>query len=404
VCSSGHGCGSFHGDILPDGGVLLTMHPLTQEEEHKFVKKADWIPASERLDISGGFLLYEEAEDLTISSSDAAAEYEAHQRRISKTSSMFASQSIYGNPGLASASLESTAGGGASPRSAGVRTPRASVHTGTVLRSGNGGRGMQSGGGGLGVGGGAGVVSMAADTTYNDRMLVLSKKNQQNKYKTNVAVSQTSATLDRYKLPIHELYEVAPSGSSSSAAAAAGSSLSGSGGLRAKKTTTFAADNPLPGAAAASTTAGTAAAGAAGGAKQKGGSAQSGLAGGLGLGAMLGIPQMGASANAAAEEDRKVTYVRGIFKMDPKLNFMPDWIFNMAVRSSAAMVIPMLEYQAKLFADPAGSHHHLLEEGKLVYKEIEKRLEELKQRKEGKNKKRGGGAGDKVKGSSKQMQ
>lgn len=50
----------------------------------------------------------------------------------------------------------------------------------------------------------------------------------------------------------------------------------------------------------------------------------------------------------------------------------------MAVRSASAMMIPMLEFQAKQFEDD-GLHRARLDSGRALYAEIERRLGELKE-------------------------
>lgn len=49
----------------------------------------------------------------------------------------------------------------------------------------------------------------------------------------------------------------------------------------------------------------------------------------------------------------------------------------MAVRSASAMMIPMLEFQAKQFEE-SGLHRARLDTGRALYAEIERRLSELK--------------------------
>ena len=59
-----------HGDILPDGGVLVTMQPITDHEETSYLTSdiINSLPDREhRLDVSGGFLLYEQKEDSSYS-------------------------------------------------------------------------------------------------------------------------------------------------------------------------------------------------------------------------------------------------------------------------------------------------------------------------------------------------
>lgn len=170
-----------HGDLLPDGGVLITMTPSTEGDENSHACKAmigTLPPRDARLDISGGLLLYEELEDSTGKSLNAAAsEYEAHSERLQnrtfgghqakvlrrKTQSSYSKQySFNGN---------SPSGG----------SPRAlDLHT-------------------------VATMSLANDKEYKDRMLTLGKKHRTTRHMTEKQ-SLAAQTLDRYKLSIQQLY------------------------------------------------------------------------------------------------------------------------------------------------------------------------------------------------------
>lgn len=76
---------------------------------------------------------------------------------------------------------------------------------------------------------------------------------------------------------------------------------------------------------------------------------------------------------------QKVVYVRGIFQIDPNLPYLPDWIFNMSVRSAVSMIIPMLEHQAKLFME-GGLFRERILQNKTLYDEIKNRLIEVKEK------------------------
>jgi hypothetical protein len=170
-----------HGDILPDGGVLVTMTTATQQEEKKHLPASflSGLPARDaRLDISGGFLLYEEVEDSTGKSlSAAASEYEAHNERLQsrapgartqakvlrrKTKSMYTKQfSVLGSPNSGS---------------------NRALDLNAVAK-----------------------MSLANDKEYNDRMLTLGRKQPATRHMTEKQ-SLAAQTLDRYKLTVQQLY------------------------------------------------------------------------------------------------------------------------------------------------------------------------------------------------------
>lgn len=68
-----------------------------------------------------------------------------------------------------------------------------------------------------------------------------------------------------------------------------------------------------------------------------------------------------------------------IFRADLKIDFIPDWIFNLGIRSTTSMVIPMLEHHATLFGRDE-VHHYLMETNVAVYDLIEKRLNDYRDR------------------------
>lgn len=68
-----------------------------------------------------------------------------------------------------------------------------------------------------------------------------------------------------------------------------------------------------------------------------------------------------------------------IFRADIKIDFIPDWIFNLAIRSTTSMVVPMLEHQATLFGK-GEVHHHLMESNAAVYELIEARQKDYENR------------------------
>jgi hypothetical protein len=168
-----------HGDILPDGGVLITMAPTIESEEKKHINKTllKEIPDRQtRLDINGGFLLYEEVEDSTGKSlNTAASEYEAHSERLRSAS----------NPTQAKV----------------LRRKTQSTYRKQFSFSGGEGTGTTRA---LDLNAVA-SMSLANDREYNDRMLTLGKKKKATRHMTEKQ-SLSAQTLDRYKLSIQELY------------------------------------------------------------------------------------------------------------------------------------------------------------------------------------------------------
>lgn len=75
---------------------------------------------------------------------------------------------------------------------------------------------------------------------------------------------------------------------------------------------------------------------------------------------------------------KKVISCSVILHADLRLDFIPDWIFNLAVRSSIAMFLPMTEHQAKLFA--AGGVFHDRVHNNESYEAIQTKLEEFQNR------------------------
>lgn len=152
-----------HGDILPDGGVLVTMTPTTAQEEERYLKKSflDILPQREdRLDLSGGFLLYEEEEDgVGFMSRAAAADYTSHQQRMKE----------YAHTGTSSKSLRTQKG----------------VQNLDLTTAAN--------------------MSLVHDHEYEMRMQTLERSAINSRHMVEKQ-SLAATTLNRYKLPIHQLY------------------------------------------------------------------------------------------------------------------------------------------------------------------------------------------------------
>lgn len=70
----------------------------------------------------------------------------------------------------------------------------------------------------------------------------------------------------------------------------------------------------------------------------------------------------------------QVIKVQAIFRADMKNDFIPDWIFNLGVRSTMSMFVPMLQHQALLFAH-GGLNRNLITENHLaIYNQLSARL------------------------------
>lgn len=171
-----------HGDILPDGGVLVTMNPSTPEEEQKHLGSAaaNLPPQATRLDISGGFLLYEELEDAAGNSINAAAaEYEAHNERLLHNSNQRPNSSkVLRRKTHSAYSKQFSFAGGPDTNSFNRNLDLNAVTT----------------------------LSLANDKEYNDRMLTLGRRLASAAKHTTEKQTQAAVTLDRYKLSIQELY------------------------------------------------------------------------------------------------------------------------------------------------------------------------------------------------------
>jgi hypothetical protein len=171
-----------HGDILPDGGVLVTMNPSTPEEEQKHLGSAaaNLPPQATRLDISGGFLLYEELEDAAGNSINAAAaEYEAHNERLLHNSNQRPNSSkVLRRKTHSAYSKQFSSTGGPDTSSFNRNLDLNAVAT----------------------------LSLANDKEYNDRMLTLGRRLASAAKHTTEKQTQAAVTLDRYKLSIQELY------------------------------------------------------------------------------------------------------------------------------------------------------------------------------------------------------
>jgi hypothetical protein len=75
----------------------------------------------------------------------------------------------------------------------------------------------------------------------------------------------------------------------------------------------------------------------------------------------------------------RVIKVQVIIKADLKIDFIPDWIFNLSMRSTISMLIPMLEHQALLFA-PNGLLENVLAEKEEIYQIVTAKIAEYKER------------------------
>lgn len=173
-----------HGDILPDGGVLVTINPTTPEEEAKYLTTAQIsaLPASDtRLDISGGFLFYEEHEDAAgVSIHAAAAEYEAHNERLLST------RNVGHNP--TAKVLRRKTHSAYSKQFSFTGSPHAaSFNRNLDLNA-------------------VATMSVANDKEYNDRMLTLGRKLATTTKHSTEKQTQAAVTLDRYKLSVQQLY------------------------------------------------------------------------------------------------------------------------------------------------------------------------------------------------------
>jgi len=290
-----------HGDILPDGGVLVTMNPTSPEDEAKHLTPeqiASLPPADTRMEISGGFLFYEECEDAAGNSIHAAAaEYEAHNERLRN----------------------------ATQRTTGAKVLRRKTHsTYSKQFSFTNSPNATSFNRNLDLNAVA-TLSLANDKEYNDRMLTLGRKLASTTKHSTEKQTQAAVTLDRYKLSVQELYgtiwrcvyrcilhvrcsffglllisplltllcaDVKPHLGQ----------IPNSSGLANTL-------NPMnvPGNAASSTGTGS---GKASSAKSNKNSSKSRRGKGKGL----------------AQEGKKLVLVKGIFRIDPRLTFMPDWM------------------------------------------------------------------------------
>jgi len=83
--------------------------------------------------------------------------------------------------------------------------------------------------------------------------------------------------------------------------------------------------------------------------------------------------------NSKLASTTKAVKTQLIVRADLKIDFIPDWIFNLGVRSTTSMVIPMLEHQATLFGR-GEVHRPLMESNAAVYELIEMRLKDYEGR------------------------
>lgn len=127
------------------------------------------------MDISGGFLIYEELEDETGNIENMAAEeYEAHNERLNARSS----------------------GGGQKAKVLRRKSfTTYTKHFGGIDHSASKKLDLHA----------VANLSLANDKEYNDRMLTLGRKAGRSKHMTEKQ-SQAAITLDRYKLSVKELY------------------------------------------------------------------------------------------------------------------------------------------------------------------------------------------------------
>lgn len=65
--------------------------------------------------------------------------------------------------------------------------------------------------------------------------------------------------------------------------------------------------------------------------------------------------------------------VTAVVSIDPNISHTPDWIFSMALRSSACMFLPLLEHQSKLFVE-GREFHGRLHKNKKVYAVVAERM------------------------------
>jgi hypothetical protein len=75
------------------------------------------------------------------------------------------------------------------------------------------------------------------------------------------------------------------------------------------------------------------------------------------------------------EKKTAVIKVQAVFMADLKIDFIPDWIFNLGMRSTASMFIPMLQQHASLFASN-GLHYELKQKNADLYDLIEGRIKD----------------------------
>lgn len=164
--------------------MLVTINPTTPAEEAKHLTAAQiaTLPATDsRLDISGGFLFYEEREDAAgVSIHAAAAEYEAHNERLLTTRNVNHSA----NTGKV---LRRKTHSAYSKQFSFTGSPHAaSFNRNLDLNA-------------------VATMSVANDKEYNDRMLTLGRNLASTKHSTEKQ-TQAAVTLDRYKLSVQQLY------------------------------------------------------------------------------------------------------------------------------------------------------------------------------------------------------
>lgn len=154
------------------------MTPSTPEEDRKHIAGAvlSGIPEPDaRLNMSGGFLIYEELEDEVGDIENMAAEeYEAHNERLNARSGGAQKAKVLRRKSFTTYTKHF---GGADQSGSSKRLDLHAVAN----------------------------LSLANDKEYNDRMLTLGRKAGKSKHMTEKQ-SQAALTLDRYKLTIPELY------------------------------------------------------------------------------------------------------------------------------------------------------------------------------------------------------
>lgn len=158
------------------------MNPTTPQDEAQHLTPeqiAALPPADTRLDISGGFLFYEECEDAAGNSIHAAAaEYEAHNERLRNATQRGSSAKVLRRKTHSTYSKQFSFTGSPNANSFNRNLDLNAVAT----------------------------LSLANDKEYNDRMLTLGRKLATATKHSTEKQTQAAVTLDRYKLSVQELY------------------------------------------------------------------------------------------------------------------------------------------------------------------------------------------------------